>query len=224
MHAIDQLISLGDPENAVKMAAYHKVSRKYLGVTNPQIDTLVREWRTGMDMTGRTALADRLWQSNIHEARIAAAKLLTQARISDDQQVWTLIAGWVPDFDAWAIADHTMSAASRRLTADPERLDQVSHWISDTNMWVRRAALVGTLPWAKMNNPKPADLTWRENVLGWAAALSSDHEWFIQKAIAWWLRDLSKRDAPRVLAFLAEHGAHMKPFAKREATRLIKDR
>ena len=72
-----------------------------------------------------------------------------------------------------------------------------------------------------MNNPKPDDLARRERILGWAAGMVDDRDWFIQKAIAWWLRDLSKRDAPRVQAFLAEYGARMKPFARREAGRLI---
>ena len=40
----------------------------------------------------------------------------------------------------------------------------------------------------------------RERILGWAAAYVSDPDWFIQKAVAWWLRDLSKRDPNRTRA------------------------
>jgi 3-methyladenine DNA glycosylase AlkD len=43
-------------------------------------------------------------------------------------------------------------------------------------------------------------------MLGWAAHLADDREWFIQKAIGWWLRALSKRDRKRVRRFLTEHG------------------
>jgi len=50
-----------------------------------------------------------------------------------------------------------------------------------------------------------------------------DHEWFIQKAIGWWLRELSKHNPERVKSFLAEYAPRMKPFAVREATRLIDD-
>jgi 3-methyladenine DNA glycosylase AlkD len=88
-------------------------------------------------------------------------------------------------------------------------------------MWTRRAALVMTLPWTRMVHPKPADLAIRERVLGWAAAYVPDRDWFIQKAIAWWLRDLSKRDPERVRAFLAEYGPAMKPFAVKEAARYL---
>lgn len=221
MDELQALTALADAEKAAQMADYHKTPRVYLGVTTPQIDELVAEWRAARDVPGRLALARDLWSSDVHEARVAAAKLLTQARIADDGAVWDTLTAWVPDFDGWALADHAMSAAGRRLTAHPDRLDQVETWTGDASLWTRRAALVGTLPWAKMNNPKPDDLARRERILGWAAGMVDDRDWFIQKAIAWWLRDLSKRDTPRVQAFLAEYGARMKPFARREAGRLI---
>lgn len=224
MNELDALRALADAGKAGQMAAYHKAPRVYLGIANPQIDELVAKWRAGLDVEGRVSLAHDLWTSDIHEARIAAAKLLTQARIRPDDAAWSLIAGWALDFDGWAIADHAMIAGQKRLVADPARLDQLETWLGHPNPWTRRAALVGTLPWAKMNNPKPADLAARERVLDWAARLAEDRDWFIQKAIAWWLRDLSKRDAPRVRAFLADHGARMKPFARKEAARLVQDR
>jgi 3-methyladenine DNA glycosylase AlkD len=58
-------------------------------------------------------------------------------------------------------------------------------------------------------------------VLGWAARLAEDREWFIQKAIGWWLRELSKRNPERVRRFLAEHGGKLTGVAKREATKYL---
>jgi 3-methyladenine DNA glycosylase AlkD len=223
MQELDALTALSDPEKARQMAEYHKTQRTYLGVSNPQIDDLVAAWRAGRGIDARLALASGLWNSDIHEARIAAAKLLTQARIRPDDTVWDLIAIWVPQFDGWAIADSTMTAGQKRLVANPARLDQVETWLDHDNLWVRRAALVGTLPWAKMNNPKSADLAQRDRILGWAARLVDEREWFIQKAIAWWLRDLSKRDPERVRQFLAEFGPRMRTFARKEAARLVQD-
>ncbi|MDO5648535.1 DNA alkylation repair protein [Paracoccus sp. (in: a-proteobacteria)] len=221
MDELNTLISLADDAKAAQMAGYHKVDRRYLGVSNPAIDDLVRDWRAARDVAGRVDLARALWDSDIHEARIAAAKLLTQARIRPDDAVWSLICDWVPQFDGWAVADHAMIAGQKRLIADPARVDQVAGWLDHPNMWTRRAALVGTLPWAKMNNPKPEELAVRARILGWAAQMVDDRDWFIQKAVAWWLRDLSKRDPATVTAFLDDHGARMKPFARREAARLI---
>lgn len=224
MHApyLAALRALSDPERAVGMRAYHKAERPYLGLSNPQIDALTKEWRAGLDVPARVALSDALWRTDIYEARIAAAKLLTQARLRpDDTPAWELIASWVPDFDSWAIADHACMAGQKRLVADPARLDTVEDWTRSDHMWTRRAALVITLPWTKQNNPKPEDLVARERILGWAAHYVTDPQWFIQKAIGWWLRELGKHDPARVLAFLDTHGAAMKPFARKEALRRI---
>lgn len=210
-----------EPGRAEGKAAYHKVERVYLGLSNPAINDLTKAWRQELDVEARVRLSSELWQTNIYEARVAAAKLLTQARIRPDDAVWQLIASWCPDFDSWAIADHASIAAQKRLVADPARLDEVEIWTRSEHMWTRRAALVSTLPWTKQNNPKPHELEARDRILGWAASYVPDRDWFIQKSIAWWLRELSKHDAPRVIAFLDKHGNQMKPFARKEAARKL---
>lgn len=222
LEQIAELRARGDEAKAAEMAAYHKAARVYLGVAVPVIDELARGWRADLDLDARIELARQLWLSDIHEGRIAAAKLLVQARIRPDDAVWRLIAGWVPEFDAWAIADHVMKAAERRLVAAPERLDEVEGWLDHPNFWVRRAALVGTLPWTHIRNPKAADLAQRARILGWLERLADDREWFIQKAIGWWLRDLSRHDPQAVQDWLDAHGARLKPFARREATRWLR--
>lgn len=220
--ALDALRAHGDTAKAAEMHRYHKVDRPYLGVANGTLDALVKDWRADLEIADRLTLANSLWNSNIHEGRIAAAKLLTQARMRpDDQGAWDLIVSWVPDFDGWAIADHVSIAGQKRLVADPSRLDKIESWTKSDHMWARRAALVMTLPWTKLNNPKPADLAVRERVLGWAAGYVTDHDRFIQKAIGSWLRELSKHDADRVQAFITRHGADMKPAAVNEAMRKI---
>lgn len=218
---LDQIKGHADPERAAQMATYHIVPRVYLGVGNPVLNDLAKSWRQNLEVAGRVALAQGLWKTDIHEARLAAAKLLTQARIREDQPVWDLLHSWLPDFDAWAVADHACIAMQKRLTADPERLDQVARWTASDHMWTRRAALVATLPWTKQNHPKPQDLERRDRILGWAAGYVSDRDWFIQKAVAWWLRELSKHDPDRVHAFLDSHGQAMKPFAVREAGKYL---
>ena len=206
------LRALGDPTKASEMHRYHKVDRPYLGVANPVIDEHVKTWRADINLDQRLALAKGLWAGNTHEGRIAAAKLLSQARIRpDDNGAWDLICTWVPQFDAWAVADHACIAGQKRLVADPTRLDIVEGWTRSAHMWTKRAALVMTLPWTKQNHPKPAELEARDRILGWAASYVDDHDWFIQTAVAWWLRELSKHDADRVQTFLQTHADDMKP-------------
>lgn len=219
--ALATLRALADDTKAAEMAAYHKAPRVYLGVTVPQITELANGWREQLSVEDRVTLADDLWQSDIHEARVAATKLLTQARLRPDDGAWALIQAWVPDFDGWALADHACDAGRRRLQADPARIDTVESWTTSDHMWTRRAALVITLPWTKMNFPKDIDLAIRDRVLGWAATYTTDPDWFIQKAVAWWLRDLSKHDAERSRAFLAAHGDKMKAFARKEAAKYL---
>lgn len=221
MTPLAELQALADPAKAAEMAAYHKVDRPYLGIPVPQVEDLTDRWRAELTLDDRIALAADLWRTNIHEARVAAAKLLTQARIRPDQAAWDLIVSWVPDFDAWALADHASIAGQKRLVADPSRLETVEGWVASPYMWTRRAALVMTLPWTKQNFPKAQDLAIRARVLGWCAALATDGDWFIQKAVAWWLRDLSKHDPKATADFLDQHGARLKPFARKEAARLL---
>ncbi|WP_417806932.1 DNA alkylation repair protein [Thioclava sp.] len=219
--ALFALESWQDAGKAAEMAAYHKAVRRYLGVSTPAIDDMVTLWRAQLDVPARVDLARGLWDSDIHEARIAAAKLLVQARLRPDQAAWDLIASWVEQLDAWAIADTVCKAGEKRVVADPTRLDQVETWTQSDQMWTRRAAFVITLPWTKQRNPKPDDLAIRERVLGWAEALAEDRDWFIQKVIAWWLRELSKKDPERVQAWLETSGEKLKKFARKEAAKYL---
>ena len=217
--ALEALESRIEPGRAEQMAAYHKAKRRYLGIPTPAVNELAKSWRRSLEVPARVRLSRQLWDTDIFEARQAAAKLLTQARIRPDDAAWDLIQSWLPDFDSWAIADHAAIAGQRRLVARPARLDEVEEWTRSPHMWTRRAALVFTLPWTRQNHPKPEELAARDRILGWAAGYVDDPEWFIQKAVAWWLRDLSKHDAARACAFLEKFGDRMKPFARKEAAR-----
>lgn len=225
--AMAALRTLADPERAAKASAYHKTDREMLGVPVPEITALADGWRAeDPTVAGRVALASALWETEVFEARVAAAKLLTQARIrgegpEGDRPAWDLVVSWLPTLDGWALADHAADAGARRLVADPSRLEEVEGWTRSDHLWTKRAAMVFTLPWAKLNHPSPEDRERRERILSWAAGYVADREWFIQKSVSWWLRTLSARDPERVRAFLAEHGAAMKPFARRDALRRI---
>ena len=220
--AVRLLEALGDPEKASQMAAYHKVRRRYLGVSNPDIDLAVRRWRADLTEEGWVELAAELWNSQIHEAMIAAGKLLDRRRYpSSDESAWQLLCMWVESFDAWAVADHATIAGHKRLVARPERIETVATWTTNPNKWTRRAALVITLPYAKAKTPDVDQERVRRRVLGWAAQYVDDQEWFIQKAVAWWLRELSKVDPGATSEFIEVHGAAMRGFARREATKYL---
>ena len=219
--AIDQLHTKANSRKAAKLKNSIKIDRVYLGISNPELDNIYKIWRKKIDGEDRIRLAAELWDSNIYEEKIVASKLLTQARISNDELVWEEILRWIATLDHPILADHVCGAGSRRLKADPSRLTQVSNWVFDENIWKRRSVLTLTLPWTKINNPKIDDLEQRARIISWLGTLSVDQEWLIQKAIAKWLSSLSKHDIPAVLSFLEEYGAKMKPFAVNEACKFI---
>lgn len=221
--ALTALRAHADPGKADGMAAYHKADRDYLGLSNAVTGDLATTWRKACPDAGAlTALAEGLWKTDIFEARIAAAKLFLQARMRpDDATAWDWISAKVPDLDSWAIADALAQGGQKRLLQNPSRLDTLDRWITSDHLWTRRAAFTFTLGFLKSRHPNATEQAARTRVLNWAETLAEDPEWFIQKTIAWWLRDLSKRDQDAARGWLEQHGSRLKPFAAKEAARYL---
>ncbi|MFW5641235.1 MAG: DNA alkylation repair protein [Roseicyclus sp.] len=218
--AIAALTAQADADRAAAMAACHKAERRYLGLSNAAVTELATGWRQPLDPGARVDLARGLWASDIFEARIAAAKLFLQAHIRpDDGPAWACLAAFVPDFDSWAIADAVAQAGAKRVVAEPSRLDAIEGWTGSAHMWTRRAALVFTLPFTRARHPSVVESAARDRILGWCAGYAGDRDRFIQNAVAWWLRELSKKDPARAGAWLAAHGDRLRPWARKEAGR-----
>ncbi|WP_052714517.1 DNA alkylation repair protein [Paracoccus sp. S4493] len=211
MQELDRLRDLADPERAARASARHKRERETLGITPAALEEVVAEWRAERDLDARIALAEALWDSDVHEARLAAAGLLVQARMRPDDAAWSAIMDWAPQIDGAEIDDAVMTAAARRVVADPTRLDQITAWAGSRNPWLRRGVMLATLPWAKMNNPKPKDLEIREKVMQLMLRLASDRHGGVRQAAKLWLRNLEKRDPDRVAVWLSAHEAMAAP-------------
>lgn len=218
--AIAELKQTADVAKAGKMNVHHKVNRDYWGVGNAALEETAKGWRQSLELDDRLQLATDLWNTNVHEARIAAAKLLTQARIRpDDSGAWELIKSWTPEVDGEAICDAVCDAGQRRLAWNSARLDDVEGWTNSTHVWTRRAALVITAPWTKQRDVKPAEAEQRERILGWIDSYIGDEDPIIMKAMSTWLRELSRKDPARVSEFLETRADKMKPFYRKDAMR-----
>jgi 3-methyladenine DNA glycosylase AlkD len=212
---IRNLESLSSRTEAERMAQYHKIDRVYLGVRVPLIAELARAYWKNTEGEELIECCGQLWETDIHEARTLVGKLFEVRKLGETEEVWRFINRVKEDLNSWAIADHLESGARQSLQADTHRMDQIeSEWLPHSNFWVRRASLVYTLFLAK----KGAD---PERPLRWAEEMVDECEWFIQKAIAWWLRELSKHNPQRVQSFLGSHGSRMKAFARKEASKYL---
>jgi 3-methyladenine DNA glycosylase AlkD len=209
------LRALGSPERAGWEKAYQKSRWEHWGAPLPGMDLAIRETLGGLSQEQTLDLCRRLWREPVWDLKIVAGRILARKSIEPDAEVWRFVTERLPDLDGWAVADNLADVAARCLLQDPSRLDVVETWIESPHLWTRRAALVFTLPWAKGGRDP-------ERMLGWAARLADDREWFIQKAVGWWLRELSKRDPERVRGFLTEHGRKLTGVARREATKYLK--
>jgi 3-methyladenine DNA glycosylase AlkD len=208
------LSAFADPTRAAQEKRYQKSSWEHWGVALPKMDAAIRAAVADLDGPASLALAGRLWREPVWDLKIVAGRILARPCVVPDAAVWAFATARMGELDGWAVADNLAGVGSRCLLADPARLDEVETWVASPHLWTRRAALVFTLPWAKGRRDP-------ERMLGWAARLTPDREWFIHKAIGWWLRELSKRDPHRVRRFIAEHGTAMKLFARREAEKYL---
>jgi 3-methyladenine DNA glycosylase AlkD len=211
------LRAFGDPERAGWDKAYHKSRWEHWGVSIPQIVVAVRRAAGALGQDESLELSRRLWRAPVWDLKIASLRLLANKALPPDQRMWALVTQRMGDLDGWAVADNLANVAWRCLIADPNRLDDVEGWVESPHLWTRRAALVFTLPWTKAGRDP-------ERSLAWAVRLKADREWFVQKAIGWWLRELSKRDPERVRRFLADHGAALGGVARREAIKYLGER
>lgn len=209
-----RLRAMGSPARAEKEKSYQKSAWQHWGVPLPHMDVAIREILKDVPAADRLVLSRRLWREPVWDLKIVAGRLLMAPSVPPTEPLWRFVTARMADLDGWAVADNLAPVASRCLLHDPRRLDVVEGWVSNPHLWTRRAALVFTLAWTR-NGRNP------ERMLGWAGSLAGDREWFIQKAIGWWLRELSKRDGPRVRRFLMEHDAALKGVARREATKYL---
>ena len=214
-HLLQTLRALGSPERAEQEKRYQKSRWDHWGVSLPKMDVAIKETLGELSQQDALKLCRRLWREPVWDLRIVSGRILARKSIAPDAKVWGFVTERMADLDGWAVADNLASGAARCLIEDPGRLDVVETWIERQHLWTRRAGLVFTLPWTKEKRDP-------ERMLGWAARLAEDREWFIQKAIGWWLRELSKRDPKRVRRFLNEHGEKLRAVARREATKYLK--
>jgi 3-methyladenine DNA glycosylase AlkD len=174
-----KLRAMADARNVEGMARFGISPRNTLGVTMPRLRTLAKE--TGRDHV----LAQELWASGVHEARILAC-LIDEPRQVTEQQM----DNWVKDFESWDICDQCCANIFEKT---PFRYKKAVEWVSHDEEFIRRAGFVMMAVLAV--HDKKADDTKFLELLPLIQQYSADERNFVRKAVNWALRQIGKRNA-----------------------------
>lgn len=211
---LHEIKSFSNPTKGIASQRYHKSMREHWGVTVPQCNLLAKSFAKGLQQEELLLMAEALWMSNYFDPMICATKILSLPIIKPSQPLWDLINKFLKNVDGWALEDSLAHVTWKCILANHKLLDELEGWTTHSNFWMRRAALVYTLPFAKKGKDP-------ERMLGWASTYVDEKEWFIQKAIGWWLRVLGEHNPDRVIQFLKNHWPQLKTVARKEAMRKL---
>jgi len=169
---------MADPEAVSGMARFGINPENTYGVSIPNLRRLAKE--IGKDHT----LAQQLWASGIHEARILASMIDRPEEVSDKQ-----LEVWVNDFDSWDVCDQVCMNLFEKV---PFVWDKIEQWSSREEEFVKRAAfaLIACLAWHDKTTKDDRFI----GLLPLIVAAADDDRNFVKKAVNWALRHIGKRN------------------------------
>jgi 3-methyladenine DNA glycosylase AlkD len=173
-----ELKLLANPRVRERMAYFGVRVRKALGISTPRLHALAR--RIGKNQQ----LAEQLWRSGVHEARILAALVGEADKITPRQ-----MDRWARDFNAWDIVD---ASCCYLYAAAAPAWQKAESWSRRPEEFVKRAAfsLVAYLS----NKDKRASNARFERFLRVIEREAHDERNFVCKAVNWALRNIGKRN------------------------------
>jgi 3-methyladenine DNA glycosylase AlkD len=177
--------ALANPDNVAGMARYGIAVTGCLGVPMPVLRKMARQ--IGRDHN----LAEGLWQSGIHEARILAGLVDDPAEVTGDQ-----MERWVKDVDSWDICDQLCSNLFGRTGL---ALEKAGAWSGRPEVFVKRAGFV-LMAVLAVHDKKAGDAVFAA-LLPRIESEATDDRNFVKKAVNWALRQIGKRN--RALNLLA---------------------
>jgi 3-methyladenine DNA glycosylase AlkD len=175
---IARLRAQANPKNVAGMARFGINPENTLGVSIPFLRKLAKE--IGKDH----ALAQELWASGIHEARILAGFVDDPLQVTERQ-----MDAWINEFDSWDVCDQVCCFLFDKT---PHAYSKAAEWSSREREFEKRAAfsLMAGVAWHDTNAPddkvaKFLPIIRRE---------AGDERNFVKKAVSWALRTIGKRN------------------------------
>ena len=152
---------------------------KAYGVSIPPIRDLAKQ--IARDHT----LAQQLWSTGVHEARLLACLIDEPEKVTDKQ-----MERWARDFDSWDLCDQV---CNNLFDQTPFAYRKVTQWSARPQEFVKRAAfsLMASLA---VHDKKALDSAF-EPFFPLIAREAPDERNFVKKAVSWALRQIGKRNA-----------------------------
>jgi 3-methyladenine DNA glycosylase AlkD len=153
-------------------------TKKAYGVSVCKLRKLAKEM--GSDHT----LAQGLWKTGIHEARILASIIDIPEKVTETQ-----MEAWVKEFDSWDLCDQT---CSNLFDKTPYAYKKAAEWSYRNEEFVKRAgfALMAALA---VQDKKAGDKD-LERFLQYIRKNAADERNYVKKAVNWALRNIGKRN------------------------------
>jgi len=213
---IRDLRAMANPVRAKGVQQYFKHAVIALGIDTPTLRDYARDqinaFKPGRSLAEAIALCDRLLRDA--ELEIRGLGILVLSAFKKD--FTTALTGhaerWLKTrLDNWALVDSFCSCVlSPLLERHPSIEATLRRWSRARSLWVRRAAIVTLVPFARRG--RLLELTYEL-----AREHFSDGEDLMHKATGWLLREAGKTDMPRLRGFLLEHGPAIPRMALRYA-------
>jgi len=165
-------------ENVKGMARFGINPEGTLGICAPDLMAMAK--KIGRDH----ALAQGLWDSGIHEAKILAAMVDEPSKVTERQ-----MEKWVKGFDSWDVCDQV---CMRLFDKTSIAYEKAAEWSGHKEEYVKRAgfALMASL----VVHDKKADDGRFEKFLPIIMRESCDERNYVKKAVNWALRTIGKRN------------------------------
>jgi 3-methyladenine DNA glycosylase AlkD len=175
---LSRLRSLANPEAVAGMARFGINPKNTYGISIPALRKIARELGTNHD------LAQQLWASGVHEAKILAAMVDDHEKVTEGQ-----LESWVEAFDSWDVCDQ---CCSNLFDETRFAYQKAVEWSSRKEEFVKRAgyALMAALAVHDKSAPDTKFLRF----LPLIRRGSSDERNFVKKAVNWALRQIGKRN------------------------------
>jgi 3-methyladenine DNA glycosylase AlkD len=174
---LDELKTLANPKVRAKMAYFGVHAPKAHGIATPLLHALARR------MGRNHRLAEQLWSSEIHEARILAALIGEPDKVTVKQ-----MERWARDFASWDVVD---AACCYLYASARPAWRQVEVWSRRKEEFVKRAAF-SLLAYLSYKDQAAPDARF-EQFLRVIEREASDDRNFVRKAANWALRNIGKR-------------------------------